>query len=683
MAKSENKRDLQSIHRQAVRDFENIQLAVRDERQQCLDDRRFYSIAGAQWEDGLGKQFENKPRFEVNKIHLSVIRIINEYRNNRISVDFTDKDGKEEDQLAETCNGLYRADEENSCAQEAYDNGFEEAVGGGFGAWRLGTEYVDEEDPEDERQRIVFEPIYDADSCVFFDLDSKKQDKSDAKYAYVLTSMTPEAFREEYDECPTSWSHDIDTKEFDWHTANTVYVAEYYKVEFARVNIHVWETLSGEEIRMDDDELEDRYDRLVATGARELRVKRTRARKIHKYIMSGGGILEDCGYIAGKNIPVIPVYGKRWFVDNIERCMGHVRLSKDTQRLKNMQTSKLGELSSLSAVEKPILAPEQVSGFEEEWASDNIENYPYLRLNPLTDAEGNPMPQQLNYTRAPMIPPAMAALLAIVETDMKDLLGNQQEGEQMVSNISTDTAHLVQDRLDMQTYIYMSNMAKAVKRTGEVWLSMAKEVLVEEGRVLKSIGQQKEISSVEIHRPSKNADGKVVYENDLTKAKFDVVVEVGPASSTKRAATVKALSSMIQITTDPETRQVLSAMALMNMDGEGVGDLRKYFRDKLIKMKVIQPNPEEAEKLKAEAASAKPTPQDEYLRAEADKAKAESVESQADTILKQAKADDTRANTAATLAGMTQKSVELAAQLTEGLGERVSAPDLPNSPVQD
>jgi hypothetical protein len=36
------------------------------------------------------------------------------------------------------------------------------------------------------------------------------------------------------------------------------------------------------------------------------------------------------------------VYGKRWFVDNIERCMGHVRLAKDPQRLKNMQLSKLG-----------------------------------------------------------------------------------------------------------------------------------------------------------------------------------------------------------------------------------------------------------------------------------------------------------------------------------------------------
>src|SRR5690606_41879975 len=59
----------------------------------------------------------------------------------------------------------------------------------------------------------------------------------------------------------------------------------------------------------------------------------------------------------------------------LERCMGHVRLCKDAQRLKNMQLSKLGELSAMSSVEKPILAPEQVAGVQHMWAQDNIENF--------------------------------------------------------------------------------------------------------------------------------------------------------------------------------------------------------------------------------------------------------------------------------------------------------------------
>lgn len=60
---------LAHIHSLAKQQFDKAQSAVANERKQCLEDRRFYSIAGAQWEGKLGEQFENKPKFEVNKIH--------------------------------------------------------------------------------------------------------------------------------------------------------------------------------------------------------------------------------------------------------------------------------------------------------------------------------------------------------------------------------------------------------------------------------------------------------------------------------------------------------------------------------------------------------------------------------------------------------------------------------------
>jgi len=566
MARKTRDQRLRDVHYAALTDFDSIQSALRDIRLECLQDRRFYSISGAQWEGNLGAQFENKPKFEVNKIHLSVIRIINEYRNNRITVDFVSKDGVEDDSLADTCDMLYRADEEDSGAEEAYDNAFEEAVAGGFGAWRLRTEYEDDEDPDDDRQRICIEPIFDADSSVFFDLQAKRQDKADAKRCFVLTSMTRDAYEEEWGDDPTSWPKEVNQYEFDWLTPDVVYVAEYYEIEETRETIHVWETLDGEEKRLTDEELEEELERLEATGAREVRVKKVKKKRVHKYIMSGGKVLEDCGYTAGSCIPIVPVYGKRWFVDNVERCMGHVRLSKDAQRLKNMQLSKLGEISALSSVEKPILTPEQIAGHALMWSEDNIKNFPYLLINPMTDLNGNELPAgPIAYTRVPNIPPAMAALLQVTEDDMQDLLGNQQSGEEIQGNISTETMSLVQNRLDMQTYIYMSNMAKAMRRCGEIWLSMARDVLVEDGRTLKGVGSQGELEQVKLFKPVVDKHGNMQYENDLTKAKFDVVVEVGPSSSTKRAATVRALTNMARITTDPETLQVLSSMAMMNM----------------------------------------------------------------------------------------------------------------------
>jgi hypothetical protein len=396
---------LANLHQDAVLEFDSIQGSMREVRLQCLEDRRFYSIAGAQWEGSLSEQFNNKPRFEVNKIHLSVMRIINEYRNNRITVDFVSKDGNSNDNLASTCDMLFRADEQDSTADEAYDNAFEEAVGGGFGAFRLRTVYEDEYDEDNDYQRIRLEPIYDADSTVFFDLDAKRQDKSDARVCYVLTAMTRDAYIAEWNDDPSSWPKEIHQYEFDWATPDMVYVAEFYRVEEASELIRIFQNIDGEEERYserafaDDEELETMLD---AIGTIEVRQKRVKRRKVHKYIMSGSGILEDAGYIAGSEIPIVPVYGKRWFIDNIERCMGHVRMAKDAQRLKNMQLSKLGEISALSTVEKPLFAPEQVAGFEMMWAEDNLKNYPYLLLNTVTDANGNEtLAGPIGYTRPP------------------------------------------------------------------------------------------------------------------------------------------------------------------------------------------------------------------------------------------------------------------------------------------
>ena len=665
MARISNDQRLSNLHTEALRQFNDIQTALRDERLQCLQDRRFYSLCGAQWEGPLWDQYENKPKFEVNKIMLAVIRIVNEYRNNRITVDYVSKDGTNNQKLAEVCDGLYRADEQASVADEAYDNAFEEAVGGGIGAWRLRTVYEDEENDEDDRQRIRFEPIFDADSSVFFDLNAKRQDKSDAKYAFVVTSMTRESYKEIYNDDPTDWPKIIHQYEFDWATPDVVFVAEYYKVEEKTETIRIFEAIDGTEERytaIDFENDETLEETLMAIGTREVRQKRVKRMRVRKYIMSGGRVLEDAGYIAGKCIPIVVVYGKRWFVDNIERCMGAVRLAKDAQRLKNMQLSKLGEISALSSIEKPIMTPEQVAGHQLMWAEDNLRDYPYLLINPVTGADGSTqISGPVAYTKSAAIPPAMAALLQITEQDMQDILGNPQGADKIVSGVSGKAVEMIQTRVDMQTFIYMSNFAKGMKRSGEIWLSMARDIYTEDKRKMKTIAPTGDSSVVELMKPMIDPEtGAMVMENDLSNATFDVVSEVGPSSSSKRAATVRALTGMLQITTDPETAQVLTAMAMMNMEGEGVGDANAYFRKKLLRMGVVQPTDAEAEELMAEMQGKPQDPNAMYLQAAAEEATAKAARARADTVETVASAELKRAQTLQTLGKVDETAQNMA-----------------------
>lgn len=650
---------LAAIHYEAIRQFDRIQSALKEEREQCLQDRRFSLISGAQWEGSLGDQFANKPRYEVNKIDLSVQRIVNDFRNNRITADFISKNGVNDDDLADICDGLFRADEQDSQAEEAYYNAFEEAVRGGYGAFRLYTDYEDEYDPENEKQRIRMEPIYDADTSVYFDLDARRQDKSDAKYCFVVWPKTPEAFKEEWpDDDIATLNKSVEGVEYDWYTSDVVYVAEYYMVEEKGETMVFYTGPDGKEVKTRLSELTpEKIDYLEATGSQEVRRRRIKARVIHKYILSGNKVLEDCGIIAGKNIPIIPVYWKRLIIDNTERCIGHVRYAKDAQRLKNMLLSKLAEISSYSSIRKPILTPEQVAGFEDLWADDNIKNYPYMLVNPMTNLDGSRAPAgPLAYTESPNIPEALAALIQLVENDTKEILGSQQEGEKIVSNISGKAVELAQSYIGMQTFIGLSNFAMSVKRAAEVWLSMAKDVYVEEGREMKTISATETPGSIKLGIPGKDAAGALINANDFSRASFDVAVSVGPSTASRREAIIRQITGMMQFIPqeDIQTKALLVSMWGMNIEGEGLGPLRDYSRQNLVQMGLEKPTDEEKKQMQEQAAAAaqRPDPNAEALLAMAQKSQADAQKALAETEKIFAQIEQIKADTLETLASV-------------------------------
>lgn len=628
--------ELRDIHEKSLTDFNDVQGVQKDERLQNMNDRRFVTIAGAQWEGNLADQFENKPKLEVNKIQLSLDRIKNEYKNNRITANFEPVNGDEGDTLADTCDDLYRATERKSVAKEAYDNAFDEGTSGGIGAWRLSTEFEDEFDPDNKLKNIIITPQFDADSTIFFDLGAKRQDKLDAIKAWALVAMTRKAYEETYDDDPSSWPQDIGNT-FFWNeeTPDVVYVAEYYQVDEGKKLVTTFKSLTDEEETFDDISDEKRQE-LLDFGHEMISERTIKKREVHKYTMSGSKILTDEGVIAGKFIPIVPYYGKRSYINNIERASGHVRLAKDMQRLKNMQISWLAEVASTSGIPKPILTPDQILNHQEAWANENVENLAFLLLNPIVDKDGNEAPAgPLAYTQPAQVPPATAALLAITDQDIKDVLGDQAQGEKIVSNISGDAIEKIQNRIDMQTFGFMDNFARAIETSGIIWLSIAIDIFTEdgnEGRKLKGVTSQGTSRQVELLRKIKDPKTDAVrVENDFSKAKMEITVEVGPSSSTKRQATVNTLTSMLKFAIAPEDQEVITSMIMMNMEGEGVSEAREFYRNKLVSRGVLKPTEEEAKALDEAAQNQKPSPQDTFLLSESEKNTADTGKKVAET----------------------------------------------------
>jgi hypothetical protein len=637
------------VHTHALRRFDLSAYSTQEERESSLADRRFHSIEGAMWEDSYGEQFKNRVKLEFNFCNMAMQRLLSEFRMNRITVDFLSKTGDEGDEIADLCDGLYRSDEQDGGAMGAYDTAFEEAAGGGFGAFRLVTEYEDEYDDENDHQRIRFEGIPDADQCVYFDCNSKRADKSNASYCFVLQANSREAYDDEWGHIAASFEPVVRASNFDWTTQDLVYTAEYYEVTERSVEVFTYRDLFGNDTKYDEQSFEDDdglEKRLRETGSKKTRTKSVKRRAVHKYILSGDGILEDCGIIAGSQIPIIPVYARRSIVQGVERFYGMVRFAKDPARLFNMQTSAVANVAAQSGTSKPIFTSDQIRNHEKTWSDDAVEDYAFLTVNSLTDAQGNPvLAGPVGMTQPAQVSPAAAALIQLGREGLRDILGNQEAGEQFDTELSGKAMQMVQSKLDMQSYIYMSNFADAIKRAGTVWLAIAREIYVEPGRKMKMMDEQDAMSTVTLME--RDMDG---VKNDLTNAKFDVAVDVGPSSSSKRSATVNSLLNMLPLVQDPADAKVIQATIMRNMEGEGISSIREYFRKQLVSLGVDEPNDEDlAEMEEASQQPQEPDAQVVYLNAAAEEKAASAALKTADTTKTLAEAEKVAAETQETV----------------------------------
>lgn len=604
----------EDIHAEAMRRFDGEVSYLQEERALCLQDRRFAFIAGAQWEDaGWSDMSENMIRVEVNKTALGLKRIQDDYRQNRVTVNFREVKQAAAG-TADLLDGLFRADLYRCKGMQALDNAFLEGSAGGMGAWLLANELEDEYDPDSDYQRIRTDVIVDADQRVFFDGNSKLYDKSDADWAILLHSYTREAFADEFgDDKATSWPDGLVKPVYDWYRPNIVMVAWYYRVEnvdeerrtFAHTLTQDKEGFWASEI--DDAFAEDRKQQ----GWIELPAKKRKRRRISKTVLSGNEVLREKKWIAGTCIPIIPYYGQRVYIDNVERVQGHVRQAKDPQRIYNTAISKLTETNAAAPIERPIVTTDQIAGLEGHWAEANWKRAPYLPINPTVDENGNRVAQPpVGTLKSPELPPVTAALLQQTSSDIEQLTGSDDQAMQVKSNVSAEAMDIATTRLDERDGSYSDNFKQSMQRYGEVYLEMAKDVYFEEGREVETLdrlpqqGERVQMGTEILMEPYTDERGIYGVRNDLSRGKFMVIADVTEATATRRDKTVKSMAAVAGLANEAGDQQlagVCVGIMIANMDGEGLDELQKWNRKRMVEAGVFEPNEEEKAAMEAAA----------------------------------------------------------------------------------
>lgn len=642
-ATSDNKLD--AVFRRAMERFEIAVLPQLEQRSLCLAARRFVSIPGAMWEGDFGDFFGDAIKLEVNLVNEGLDKIRRDYNENRIVPDFRPANGKGDDDSADTLDGMYRADFAYFKAQQALDNAFDEGSAGGFGAYRLTNEWADPYDKDSDHQRI--NPgltIVDADQRVFFDPDSKLYDKSDAMYGFVITAKQRTTYEEQYEGFLSDFALPTPDPVYDWFTPDTVKVAEYYEVEDSTEKLLILtHKVSGEEERywqseIDDDELTE----LKGLGW-EVKSRSLKRRRVHKYVISGAEVLRDQGKIAGDRIPVAPFYGKRSFVDGVERVKGYVQDRMDRNRLYNMAVTKIAETSAQSPRAIPIFASSQMPpNLADLWSRQVVDRHAYALVEPLLDPASGAVISAGPIGSVPpaQVDPATAAILQIARADLVD---DQQDGADTVkANTSADAMDIAATRIDAKSGIYLDNMRQTVQCGGEIYLSMCADVNFEAGREVETMTEEGNDGTATLVQGFVNDKGVHGYKNDFTRGHYKVVVSVTEATATRRDKTVRSCLGLAEGLgkLDPEIALAASITAIANMDGEGMSDLQQFARKKGIAAGLITPDEEEQAELEKDAANAQqqPDPQAELIAAKTEETQASAMDKKASAILKAAQA---------------------------------------------
>lgn len=628
-----------------------------DQRRAANEDIRFCNVDGGMWEQWLADTHSDRhkrAKLEFDITSNFVNRFRGEMNLNRVNVQYTPNDDVTSDDQAELLTGIYRADFKDNDGQIAQDNAVGEQAQCGVGHFKMLAKFSDEEDPENESQDIHFEPIYNSYSTVIWDPQAKRIDKKDAGWCTVLTTYTRDSFKHEFpDTQPVSAYTPMTRRFLDWIKGDLIYIAEMYRAKIKHETVAVYQNVElGEIASYPLDEAKKIRDELAEEGWTFVRNREIKRRTIEKSIFSGLEFIEKDVRIAGKFIPVIPMYGYRAYIDGLERYYGLVRKLKDANRILNTSMSRMAETSASSPDEVPILTTAQVEGREEDWSS--ADRHAYELINGGVDENGNPIaPGPISYTRPPAIDPNTLQMAEFASTFAQQLTGAPQDT--IDPQASGKAINAMIGVLNLNTQILADNRATAVKHSGTVYLSIANEVYanLRTKRVAKQDGT---VDLVQINTTIMDDDsGREVVAATIVDGDYAVDVDVGPQYESQRDATADKMLELIQIasTIDVDIRPMVHGY-IENIKGTGLDGVKEFgqiekrkYRLELMMQGWVQPENEEEEA---------DLERFQQQQAESQEAEAQTLEASlakqadADAVKSEAEAGKTRADTGKSLA---------------------------------
>lgn len=525
------------------REFDNI-----DRAEEAI---RFRS--GEQWPDEIKRERENqpggaKPVPVLDKTNQYVRQIVNEERQNRAAIRIRPVDDKGDKKVAEVFTGIIRHIEDASQAIEAYTCGGEHAIDGGFGYWRILTEY-DGDMSFDQEIRIKRVPNR-------FSVALGRHadpDGADCKEGLIWEDVDRKVFEKLYPNAkPVSFEEPT-----DWAGKDTIRVAEYMRIEERDAVIY----------QLEDGSVSETND---GTAIQE---RDTTINTVKWYKVTKEEILER-GDMLGSYIPIIKVVGNELIMpDGQIRLSGVIEQAMDPQRLHNYAHAGFIEHVAL-APRAPWVAEEgQIENYEDDYRKANRQNIAVLKYKSVSE-DGRPLPPP-SRTPPPGIPPGWDKMLQNTEHGVEASFGMYGPTVGAKSQEKSGIALQEQKVQGMVgNFHFPDNLARSIQHTGKILLEWIPKVYDTE-RVARILGEDGEADMRYLDPNQEQAIAPRLDEYgqeigsiyNLNVGKYDVTVSTGPSYTAKRQEAAEQQIALLQ--GNPELMQSIGDLVMRNMDFPG------------------------------------------------------------------------------------------------------------------
>lgn len=551
-----NKKDDKIL--QSMRDFkERAEGYWYETYQKALEDIEFCVNKEAQWDERARRQREEegRPCISINKIKLFVKQQVNALRANKMTLNAIPV-GNDDVGKAEIQDAMLEYILKSSRSDTATDWAYERAVMGGFGFWRITTEYASEVSFD---QEIRIKRIENPQST-YLSPEIKCPVGSDATEALTGEWMSKSEFERQFPGFEAVSADEDDST--DWETSDTVFVAEYYRVEYDKDTLYLFDNgetalesdLKSVELAPDAAaELEGLEKADLITFAASMQFNEpvtivdkrpTQKKRIMWYKCSRDAVLEQTE-IKADYIPIILVIGDEQWVENKRYWMSLINEAKDPQIFYNYaRTAQLEQLQK--AGNRPWVADGQsIEGYEEYWAQSNNPNTHYLPYNSVNEMGHQLAPPFMPapYQGSPdLMREAMTASEEIKATTgiFDASLGNQ-------GNETSGRAIMARQRQgDQANFHFLDNFKRSYEHAGRVILSMIPHYY-DTPRVLRITQDDTVYKTLVINMPADSPaaqkyqkeleDAQVGINglyNDVTVGKYDIRIAAGADYNTQR-----------------------------------------------------------------------------------------------------------------------------------------------------